>query len=77
MLLKLIGKGVSREDAYKMVQTPAMQVWADAQKNFKSELLNSKEISEYLSKEEIEDIFDTKQMLKNVDNIFNRTINLG
>lgn len=77
VLLKLIGKGVSREDAYKMVQTPAMQVWADAQKNFKSELLNSKEISEYLSKEEIEDIFDTKQMLKNVDNIFNRTINLG
>ncbi|MCK5087989.1 MAG: adenylosuccinate lyase [Melioribacteraceae bacterium] len=76
VLLKLIGKGVSREDAYKMVQTPAMQVWADAQKNFKSELLNSKEISEYLSKEEIEDIFDTKQMLKNVDNIFNRTINL-
>ena len=76
VLLKLIGKGVSREDAYKMVQTPAMQVWADKNKNFKSELLNSKDVLEFLSKEEIEDIFDTKQMLKNVDNIFNRTINL-
>jgi len=77
VLLKLIGKGVSREDAYKMVQAPAMQVWADENKNFKSELLNSEDILEFLSKEEIEDIFDTKQMLKNVDNIFNRTINLG
>ena len=43
-------------------------------KNLKNELLNSKEIQEYLKKEEIEEIFNTKKMLRNIDYIFDRSI---
>jgi adenylosuccinate lyase len=74
VMLKLVNKGVSREDSYKMVQTPAMAVWADESKNLKDELLNSDEIKKYLSADDIEDIFDYNNMLKNVDYIFSRTI---
>lgn len=74
VMLKLINKGVTREDAYKMVQTPAMNVWADEKKNLKEELLNSSEIQKYLSKKEIDNIFDFTKMLKNVDFIFSRTV---
>lgn len=74
VLLKLVSKGASREDAYKMVQTPAMQVWADQSKNLKDELIASEEVSKYLSREEIESVFNTRQMLKNVDYIFSRSV---
>jgi adenylosuccinate lyase len=74
VMLKLVNKGVSREDAYKMVQTPAMDVWADESKNLKDELLKSHEIKKYLSGTEIESIFDYDKMLKNVDYIFSRTV---
>ncbi len=74
VMLKLVNKGVSREDSYKLVQTPAMEVWADETKNLKDELLKSEEINKYLSKQEIESIFNSHSMLKNVDYIFSRTI---
>ncbi|MCF8260681.1 MAG: adenylosuccinate lyase [Melioribacteraceae bacterium] len=72
VLLKLVEKESSREDAYKLVQEPAMSVWADKSKNLKDELLNSEDVSKLVSKQEIEDIFDAKKMLKNVDYIFKR-----
>lgn len=74
VMLKLVNKGVSREDAYKMVQTPAMDVWADETKNLKDELLQSAEIQKYLSKKEVENIFNYNKMLKNVDYIFGRSV---
>jgi len=74
VMLKLVDKGISREDAYKLVQTPAMDVWGDESKNLKDELLKSEEIGKYLSAEEIENIFDYTKMLKNVDFIFSRTV---
>ena len=74
VLLKLVSKGASREDAYKIVQTSAMKVWADNSLNLKDELLKSGEVSEYLSKEEIESIFDTTKILKNISYIFSRSI---
>lgn len=73
-LLKLINKGITREEAYKIVQTCAMDVWADKNKNLKDELLKSPEVKKYLSEQEINEIFKSKQMLQNVDFIFNRTI---
>jgi len=75
-LLKLIEKGATREEAYKMVQTPAMKVWQDNSTNLESELLASADVSNFLSKEEIIEIFDTKEMVKNVDYIFNRSVKL-
>ncbi len=74
VLLKLVNKGATREDAYRLVQTPAMEVWADQNKNLKDELINSVEVSKYLTKEEIEEIFSNSDTLKNVDFIFSRTI---
>jgi adenylosuccinate lyase len=74
ILLKLINKGVSREDSYKMVQAPAMDVWADKSKNLKDELLASAEVLKRLTKEEINEVFDTSKMLKNVDYIFARSV---
>ena len=74
ILLKITEKGATREEAYKIVQTSAMKVWADQNKNLKDELLTSDEAAKYLSKEEIETIFNNDKMLKNVDYIFQRTV---
>ncbi len=74
VLLKLTSKGVSREDSYRIVQGAAMDVWADKNKNLKDELLKSTEVKKYLSEEEINEIFDNKKMLRNVDYIFSRTV---
>ncbi len=74
LLLKLVNKGISREEAYKIVQTRAMDVWADKNKNLKDELLKSEEVKKYLSVDEINEIFNSNQMSKNVDFIFSRTI---
>lgn len=74
VLLKLINKGISREDAYKIVQTSAMDVWADQSKDLHSELAKSTEVMKYLTKEELSEIFDSKKTLKNVDYIFARSV---
>jgi adenylosuccinate lyase len=74
VMLKLVNKGISREDAYKLVQTAAMDVWNDRSKNLQDELLKSEEIKKYLTEEEIKEIFNYKKMLKNVDYIFSRSV---
>ena len=74
VLLKLVDKGLTREDAYKLVQDSAMKVWADQGKSLLSELSNSDEVRKYLNDKELSEIFDNKKMLKNVNYIFSRTI---
>jgi adenylosuccinate lyase len=74
VLLKLIDKGVSREDAYRIVQSSAMDVWANKDKFLKDELLKSKEVMSYVSQKELEEIFNTDKILGNVDYIFQRSI---
>jgi adenylosuccinate lyase len=74
VLLQLINKGITREAAYKVVQTSAMDVWSDINKNLKDELLKSDEVLKYLNKKEIEEIFNSNRMLENIDYIFNRSI---
>lgn len=75
VLLKLVSKGISREDAYKLVQDCAMKVWQDQSLNLNDELLKSEGIKQVISESEIAGIFESKNMLKNVDYIFSRTIN--
>ncbi|MFZ1290823.1 MAG: adenylosuccinate lyase [Melioribacteraceae bacterium] len=77
VLLKLVEKGATREDAYKMVQTSAMKVWQDKSSNLENELNSSEELKKYLSSKEIKSIFNTNEMVKNVDFIFNRSIELN
>jgi adenylosuccinate lyase len=76
VLLKLVEKGATREDAYQLVQTPAMKVWENKTTNLKNELLNSDKVKKYLSNNEIEAIFNITEMVKNVDFIFARSVEL-
>lgn len=69
ILLALIDKGLSRDDAYKLIQAKAMKVW-DEETDFKTELINDPKILKYLKAEEIEKIFDTSKLLERVDYIF-------
>ncbi|MBR1907749.1 adenylosuccinate lyase [bacterium] len=71
VLLTLTEKGLTREDAYRIVQRNALDAF-DNDGNFKENLLNDNEISKYLTTEEIEQCFSFDDYLKNVDVIFNR-----
>lgn len=74
VLLKLVTKGLPREDAYRIVQDSAMKVWRDEKLNLKDELANSAELKKFITIDELNEIFKNKNMLKNVDFIFNRTV---
>ncbi len=69
VLLKLTQKGLSREDAYKIVQKNALLA-IDNNGNFKENLLNDSIVAEKLSNEELEECFNLEDYLKNVDAIF-------
>ncbi len=71
VLLALTQAGVSREDAYRLVQRNAMKVWEE-DKDFKTELLADQEVTAALSPAEIEEKFDLGYHTKNVDTIFKR-----
>lgn len=71
VLLALTQAGVSREDAYRLVQRNAMKVWEEG-KDFKAELLSDPEVRAALSAEEIEEKFDMGYHIKYVDTIFER-----
>lgn len=71
VLLALIEKGVSREEAYRLVQRNAMRSWQE-NKDFQDLLVQDGEIREHLSPGEISDCFDLKYYLRNIEVIFNR-----
>lgn len=71
VLLTLIDKGMSREDAYATVQPLAMKAWEEAQ-SFHTLLKMSPPVTELLTESELDDCFDTTYHLKNVDMIFER-----
>jgi adenylosuccinate lyase len=73
LLLELAGAGLSREDAYRLVQTHAMDAWTN-DKNFRELVAADPEISALLSKERLAEVFDYKRQLKNVDAIFARVL---
>lgn len=74
VLLKFIGKGIERQKAYEIIQDSAMKVWNNKQTDFKSELLKSSIVKNYFTDEEINDVFNFNNMLKNINFIFERTI---
>ncbi|MBP1805535.1 adenylosuccinate lyase [Rubellimicrobium aerolatum] len=71
VLLALTQAGVSREDAYRLVQRNAMKVWEQGA-DFREELLADPEVTAALSPAEIEEKFDLGYHLKHVDTIFAR-----
>ena len=71
VLLALTQAGVSREDAYRLVQRNAMKVWED-DKDFQTELLADLDVMSVLSAEEVREKFDIGYHTKHVDTIFGR-----
>ncbi|SEO04346.1 Adenylosuccinate lyase [Amphibacillus marinus] len=71
VLLSLIDKGMSREDAYDLVQPNAMKAW-ESQTHFKALIEQEQQVTSSLSPEDIEACFDYTYHLKNVDQIFER-----
>src|SRR5689334_8111114 len=76
VLLELARKGVSREQAYEMVQRNAMKSFHD-KTDFKPLLLADADITKVLPQEEIEKAFDLKEQLRNVDAVFKRVFYVG
>jgi adenylosuccinate lyase len=74
VLLALTQKGVSREDAYRLVQRNAMPVWR-GEGDFLSLLKADAEVSAHLSAAELEALFDLGYHLAHVDTIFQRVFN--
>ena len=70
VLLALVEKGLSREKAYRLVQSCAHQAWNTPEGNF-HDLISTK-VSQYLSPEELETCFDPQHHLKNLDEIYQR-----
>lgn len=71
LLLELARKGVSREDAYQLVQKHAMDTW-ERGGDYRERVLGDPAITEVLSKEEIDRAFDLDHSLRHVDAIFER-----
>lgn len=71
LLLALVDKGVSREDAYRWVQRNAMARWLEGA-DFKTNVVSDPDIKQYLSPAEIEACFDASHHLRHVDTIMAR-----
>ncbi|MEX0747053.1 MAG: adenylosuccinate lyase [Rhodothermales bacterium] len=71
LLLKLIDHGLSREEAYDMVQPLAMRAWEE-ERPFRELVSASAEMRKYFSDADIDDAFDSSYHLRRVDEIFAR-----
>lgn len=71
LLLTLVDKGLTREAAYQNVQAAAMKA-RGLNKHLKTVVLEDLQITKYLSLKEIEEVFDIRYYLRNIDKIFDR-----
>jgi adenylosuccinate lyase len=71
LLLDLVEHGVSREVAYRLVQSHAMRAWKEGL-NFRELVLADKEITSRVPRRQIEFAFDLPRQLRNIDKIFAR-----
>jgi adenylosuccinate lyase len=72
VLLKLVEKGLTREQAYALVQRNAMKAWEEGKQDFQSCLLKDAELLRHLKPQEVKDCFNLKKQLAQVDFIFRR-----
>ena len=69
VLLKMVDKGLTREDAYRIVQKHAIDAFEN-NGDFRKNLESDDEVLKILSTEEIEECFNKEDYLKNIDNMF-------
>ena len=74
VLLALIDKGLSRDEAYKLVQKYSLLVWKDKRLNLKELLLEDQEIMTLFTHKEVEELFNLNDHLKHVKTIFKRVL---
>ncbi|MDX1740064.1 MAG: adenylosuccinate lyase, partial [Rhodothermales bacterium] len=75
LLIKLIDAGLSREDAYDLVQPLAMRAWSE-KRSFREIVDEDGRIASVVGAPEVDDAFDATYHLRNVDTIFER-VGLG
>ena len=73
VLLELVDKGLTREDAYKIVQKNALDAFEN-DGDFKANLMQDEDVTKHLSVEEIDKIFDKQAFLKNINEIYKRIL---
>jgi adenylosuccinate lyase len=71
LLLELVEQGVSREDAYRLVQAHAMRAWTEGL-NFRQLVLNDPNITGRVSQDALDRAFDLNRQLRHIDAIFRR-----
>jgi len=71
VMLALTQKGLSRNEAYELVQRNAMKVWEQGG-HLKERLMADTEVMRYLTKDELEELFDLRFYVRHVDTIFKR-----
>jgi len=71
LLLKLTEKGLTRQEAYRLVQSVAHSIW-NTDQDFYTAVRQSEAIEVHLSPEEIDECFDLDRQLRHVDTIFRR-----
>ena len=72
VLLALVAKGMSREEAYAIVQSCAHQAWNNPEGNFHNLVTTYSRITQLLSNDEIETCFDPQQHLKHLEEVYQR-----
>lgn len=72
VLLALVEKGMSREEAYAVVQSCAHKAWNQAEGNFYLIVTNDTRVTQQLSPEEVEACFDPQHHLRHLDQIYQR-----
>lgn len=73
VLLALIAKGLTREQAYKLVQKNALQAW-DTDGSFRDNITKDKDVLKLISKAELLRLFDYQYTIRNVRKIFQKVI---
>ena len=74
LLLKLVKKGLLREEAYKYVQRNAMKVYEEG-KDFFTLLKNDRDIMKIITEDELKEVFDLNYYYKHIDEIYDRAFN--
>lgn len=71
LMLRLVECGLDRQDAYKIVQRNAMEVW-DSGGHLRERLKEEPQVTEVLSEREIDELFDYSYHLRHIDAAFER-----
>jgi adenylosuccinate lyase len=68
----MVEKGISREEAYRIVQSNAMKAWNNNGGDFRKNLLADEQVTKLISQKEIEECLDPEHYLRNVGAVFER-----